>query len=150
VGDTVTSAIPVPVNVIVCVAGVALSVITMLPAHAPRAVGVKVMEMTQFLPAATELPQVLVSAKSPLGEIFVTLRAVVVLVFVSVTVRAALVEPTATEPNERDVAESVTLWACASYANPTKKTTQRNSRMRGTRLAFFIYCNSPCLMFCCS
>jgi hypothetical protein len=98
VGDTVTNPIPAPVNVMVWVAGVALSVITMFPVRAPSAVGLKVMVMTQRLPAATKVPQVLVSAKSPLDTILVTLRAVVVLVLWRVTVSPALVVPTATEP----------------------------------------------------
>jgi hypothetical protein len=38
------------------------------------------MVMVQLLPAASEVPQVLVSAKLPLGTIVVMLRAVVVLV----------------------------------------------------------------------
>jgi hypothetical protein len=112
-GVSVTGATPVPDRVMVCVAGDALSVITTLPVCAPRAVGVKVMVMTQLFDAATELPQVLVSANSLLATILVIVRAVVVLVLRRVTLELALVEPSPTLPNERDVADRVTLWACA-------------------------------------
>ena len=49
--------------------------------------------MAQFPPTATELPQLSVSAKSPLVEIVVIAKAAEP-VFVSVTVCAALVVPT--------------------------------------------------------
>jgi hypothetical protein len=79
-GVIVMGSTPVPVGVMVWVAGVALSLITMLPVCAPRAVGLKVMVIAQRAPAASEVPQVLVSAKLPLGTMLVMLRAVVVLV----------------------------------------------------------------------
>jgi hypothetical protein len=114
------------------VAGVALSVITTLPVTAPRAVGVIVMVMTQFLLAATEVPQVLVSANAPLTAIPLMLSAVVVLVLVSLTVLAALVEPTATLPKETDVADKVTTWACAvSIAAAIRK---KREETRSTRV----------------
>jgi hypothetical protein len=61
--------------------------------RAPDAVGLNVTLMVQFPAAATELPQVLVSAKSPLAAILVIVRAALP-VFDSVTVCAALVLPT--------------------------------------------------------
>jgi hypothetical protein len=63
----------------------------------PRAAGLKVTLMVQFLPAATLLPQVLVCAKSealvPVKETPTPVKAVVP-EFVTVTVLAALVVPT--------------------------------------------------------
>jgi hypothetical protein len=87
---------PPPVRLTVCVDGLALSVIVSEPVRAPAAVGVKVIAMVQLLPPATLVPQVLVSAKSPLATIDVTAK-VAVLPLVMVTVCAALVEPTACE-----------------------------------------------------
>jgi hypothetical protein len=113
------------------VAGVALSVITTLPVAAPRAVGAKVMVMVQRPPAATEVPQVLVSAKPlPLATILVTLSAVVVLVLCRVTVELVLA-PAASEPNACEVAERVTVWACAVSiaAVSTKKRETRSTRV---------------------
>jgi hypothetical protein len=63
------------------------------PVRVPVAVGVKVTLMVQEAPAATELPQVLVSAKSPLAEMLVILNAPLP-VLVSVTDWAELVVPT--------------------------------------------------------
>jgi hypothetical protein len=76
--------VPVPESVIVWLAGVALSLMTTLPVAAPSAVGLKVMLMAQFLPAATDVPQVLVCANGALATMLVTLSAVV-LVFDRVT-----------------------------------------------------------------
>ena len=44
----------------------ALSLIVTVPVRVPVAVGLKVTLMVQLPPAATELPQLLVSVKSPL------------------------------------------------------------------------------------
>jgi hypothetical protein len=82
------------------------------PVSVPGAVGVKVIEMVQFLPAATELPQVFVSAKFALAAILTGESAVVPL-FVSRTEAVPLVALTATEPKVCDVAESVAVWAWA-------------------------------------
>jgi hypothetical protein len=115
----------------VCVAGVALSVITTLPVTAPRAVGAKVMVITHRPFAATELPQVLVSAKPvPLATILLMVNAVVVLVLRRVTVEL-LVAPAATDPNAREVLERVTVWACAVTiaAASTKKRHTRSTRV---------------------
>ena len=56
-----TATVPVPVSVTVCVAGDALSVMTMEPVRVPDAVGLKVVVTTQLAPAARLVPQVLVS-----------------------------------------------------------------------------------------
>ena len=106
-------ATPVPVNVMVWVPGEALSVITMLPVAAPRVAGVKVTVMSHLVPGATEVPQLSVSAKLPLATILAMLTAIVLLLLLSLTVLLALVDPTPTEPNESEVVERVTTWACA-------------------------------------
>ncbi len=131
-GVIVIGATPVPVRVMVCGEVVALSVTVMLPVCAPRAEGVKVMLMLQFLPAATEVPQVLDTPNSLLLDtILVTLRAVVVLVLLSLTVRAELVEPTATLPNELDVADKVATCACAvSIAAAIRKKREETRSAR--------------------
>src|SRR5579859_7644932 len=84
---------PVPLNVTVCGLPGALSVIAIEPDLGPVAVGVKVIVSVQFAPTATEPPQLLVTAKSPLGDIFVMVNGPVP-ELVKVTVCAALVVPT--------------------------------------------------------
>src|SRR5882762_441666 len=56
---------PVPLRLIVCGLAGALSVMLIEAVRLPAAPGVKVTLMVQFAPAATELPQLSVSAKSP-------------------------------------------------------------------------------------
>jgi hypothetical protein len=88
---------PVPVRLTDCGLLEALSVMLSLPDRAPEAVGLKVTLMLQLAPAATELPQVLVCAKSLL---FVPVTAMLARlsgalpVFERVTDCAALVVPT--------------------------------------------------------
>ena len=71
----------------------ALSVIVRVPVRVPVAVGLKVTEMLQLAPAATLVPQVLVSAKSPEAAIEV-IESDAWPELVSVTDWAVLVEPT--------------------------------------------------------
>jgi hypothetical protein len=81
---------PVPFWLMVCGDPAALSAMLTAPVRVPLAVGVNVTPMVQEAPAATELPQVLVSAKSPLAEMLVML-SVPVPVLVSVEDWGALV-----------------------------------------------------------
>jgi hypothetical protein len=74
---------PVPVRLMVWVAGLALSVMVMAPVLVPAAVGLKVTLRVQLAPAATFGPQVLVWEKSPLTVILV-MRRVALPVFLSV------------------------------------------------------------------
>ena len=55
----------------------ALSLIVTVPVRVPAAVGLKVTLMAQLPPAATELPQLSVSAKSPLTAMLVMARLTV-------------------------------------------------------------------------
>jgi hypothetical protein len=90
-GDTLaTGTAPVPDRLIVCGLLLALSVMVIEPVRAPAAVGVKVTLIVQFPLAATLVPQVLVSAKSPLGVILLMLSDALP-ELVSVTGWAALV-----------------------------------------------------------
>ena len=82
-----------PVRLMVCGDPAALSAMLTAPVRVPVAVGVNVTLMVQEAPAATELPQVSVSAKSPLAEMLVTLN-VPLPVLLSVTDWAELVVPT--------------------------------------------------------
>lgn len=59
-----TGAIPVPLNVTLCVVTVELSVTVRVADLVPRARGLKVTDIAQLPPAATLVPQVLVCAKS--------------------------------------------------------------------------------------
>jgi hypothetical protein len=96
-------AVPVPVSATVCGLPVALSDTEMLACRVPEAVGVKVTLMVQLVAAASELPQVLVCAKSPLfvPVMLMLLRVKAALPeLLSVTVLAALVVPTAWFANE--------------------------------------------------
>jgi hypothetical protein len=58
-------AVPVPERATACGLPLALSLMVTEAASAPTREGLKVTLIVQFAPAATELPQVLVSAKSP-------------------------------------------------------------------------------------
>ena len=57
---------PVPVRVAVCGLPVALSVTATAAARVPDAAGTNVTLIVQLAPAATDVPQVLLWAKSPL------------------------------------------------------------------------------------
>jgi hypothetical protein len=97
-------ATPVPLSVIFCGLVFALSVIVTIPVRDPAAVGVNVIEIVQLPRAATELPQVLVWAKSPVMVMLPTLKTTDE-PLLTVTDFAALVIPTATVPNERELLE---------------------------------------------
>ena len=73
--DCTAGAVPVPVRLTVCGLPVALSVRVTAAVRVPLAVGVKVTLIVQLAPAATELPHVLVCAKSP-GFVPVSARLV--------------------------------------------------------------------------
>jgi hypothetical protein len=91
VADKLTAAaVPVPDRATVCGLPVALSVTVIVPGWLPVAVGVNVTVMEQLAPAATEAPQVLVSAYWVLATMLVMLSAVLP-ELVSVMVCAALV-----------------------------------------------------------
>ncbi len=68
----------------------------------------KVIVILQFLPAATDVPHVLVCVKGPLAMTLATANAVVLL-FVSVTLFVLLLDPNTTFPNETEVDESVAV-----------------------------------------
>jgi hypothetical protein len=68
-------AVPVPVRLTVCVAGLALSVTVIAPLCEPVAVGVKVTLRVQLALAARLKPQVLVWEKSPLIVMLIIVRA---------------------------------------------------------------------------
>jgi len=75
VGERLTTgAVPVPVRLMVWVAGLALSVMVTAPVLVPAAVGLKVTLRVQVALAATLEPQVLVREKSPLTVILLMLR----------------------------------------------------------------------------
>src|SRR5439155_18162743 len=77
VGERLGKPAPVPDRLAVCGLLVALSVTVKAPLRVPVAVGVKVTLIVQFAPAATEAPQLLVWAKSPL---FAPVMAMLVIV----------------------------------------------------------------------
>ncbi len=89
--------VPVPASGTVCGLSEALSVMVTAAARLPDAAGVKLTLTVQLAPAATLVPQVLLSLKSPL---FVPVMAILEIVrvavplFVSVTFAAALPVPT--------------------------------------------------------
>ena len=114
----VAGATPVPLKEIRCGLLFALSVIVTCPVREPAAVGVNVMLMVQLPRPGTELPQVLVWAKSPVIAIPLMLKAVDELLL-SVTERDALVLPTATLPKERELLERLALWADAGCTAAT-------------------------------
>ena len=87
---------------------VALLATVRLPVAAPPAVGVNVTLTVQDAPAASEDPQVFVCANGAPAETDDRL-AVAVPVLVTVTVWAALADPTAWLPNDRDAGEAVSV-----------------------------------------
>jgi len=102
---------PVPVNAILCGDPPALSVIETAAASAPPVVGSKSPVMVHCAPTARLLPQVLVNANddafAPVTAMLVIVRAAAPLL-VNVTDCDAVAVPTAEEPNDKLVAESVT------------------------------------------
>jgi hypothetical protein len=98
VGETAANGpLPVPVKFTVCGLLVALSVRVNVAVRVPGPVGVNVILMVQLPPAATELPQVFVSEKSPglvpVAWMPVMVKAVVPVLF-RVMVWAPLGDPT--------------------------------------------------------
>ena len=100
-----TGAVPVPVRLTVCVAGLALSVMVKEPLFEPLAVGVKVTLRVQLALAARLAPQVLVWEKSPLfvpAMVTLVMLSVALPVLVSVMGAAELVVPTTWLPKLYD------------------------------------------------
>jgi hypothetical protein len=96
-GTVIVGATAVPVRLAVCGLLVALSVTVSVAVRVPAAVGVKVTLIVQLAPAASELPQLFDSAKSPgLVPVIATLAMVAgpVPVLVSVTTWSGPVTPT--------------------------------------------------------
>lgn len=87
---------PVPVRVMICGLPLALSLIVRVAERLPAEAGVKVTEIVQFVPAATDAPHVLLVAKSPglapFKEIPMMFRGALPVLF-SVTDWGALVTP---------------------------------------------------------
>ena len=92
-GKSVVAKTPVPFNAEVCGLFAASSTTVSVPLRAPVVVGVNVTLIVQLAPAATEVPQVLVCAKSPVVEIKDMFRAMLCLL-VSVSALAELVVDT--------------------------------------------------------
>ena len=82
--------VPLPVREMVCRFVASVSISVMRPLRAPTAEGVKVTLIEQLACAASELPQVLVCAKSPLATMLMMFR-VVLPVLLSVTLCEELV-----------------------------------------------------------
>ena len=101
---------PVPVSATFWGEPPALSVMMMAAVNAPVAAGSKCPWMLQFAPAAKLVPQLLANTNE---DAFVPVRAMLVMdkvalpVLVKVTACDAVAVPTAEEPNDRLVAESV-------------------------------------------
>jgi len=68
---------PVPARMVICVAGLALSVMVTVPVLSPVPVGLKVTAMLQEAPAATPDPHELVREKSPVIAMLAILRVAV-------------------------------------------------------------------------
>jgi hypothetical protein len=98
---------PVPDKLTVCGLLLPLSVTVNVPVRAPTTVGVKVTLIEHRVPAFTELPQVLVSAKSPVVEMLVIASADARLL-ASVTESGLLVVPTVRLVNVSLVTDRVT------------------------------------------
>jgi hypothetical protein len=100
---------PVPDSVTFCGLPAALSLTLSAAVRVPVIVGWKVILIVQLAPATSELPQVCVCPKSPALVPVIAMPVmlkVVVPTFVSVTVMAALVVPTVTDPKFKLVGKS--------------------------------------------
>jgi hypothetical protein len=106
--ETVTGAVPVPVSVTVCGLVSALSVTTRLPAAALRAVGTNCTLIVQLAPAASDAPHVVAETTNGPPVERPLMPSAVFRRLVTVTLRALLVLPTATDPNEMLLDDSVT------------------------------------------
>jgi hypothetical protein len=84
-----------------------LSTIVSVPVREPPAVGPNASAIEQFEPAASEVPQVFVCAKSPVAEML-EMESEALPVFVTVMVCVALVVPTYWLPKVRLDEDSVT------------------------------------------
>jgi len=138
-GVTVKGAEPVPWRETDSVLGIPSSAIVTVPATAPSAVGVNVIEIVQLRFAVTEVPQVSVSVKPAVAVMLVTLSAAV-LRFVS-RIFVVLDAPTATEPKLCEVEDSVTVCARAlRAANPTNSNAIKKGpdNTRTFRFVFII------------
>jgi hypothetical protein len=117
VGDTVTLPPdvlpPVPDNATVCGLLLDESETVSVAARDPLVLGLNAMETLQLAAAARLLPQVLLEITKSPGFVPVTDTLLMVIEeldpFLSVAVCDALVEPTFTEPNEREVGLIVTV-----------------------------------------
>jgi hypothetical protein len=98
----------VPLRETVCGLSAALSVNVTVPFTLPVVSGARVTLIAQFAPAASVVPQLLVSAKFALAAILVILSAAVP-ELVSVMSRGSLAEPSTSLPNVRLFAEKETL-----------------------------------------
>jgi hypothetical protein len=129
--------VPVPPSAACCGLPAALSVTLRAAERAPLAVGLNVTLMMQLDPAASELPQVWVWAKSPglfpLTAMLVIVKEVVP-TFVSVTFIAALVVPIAWVKKLRLTGESfavvpipltVTCWGLPTALSVTRSAAVR-------------------------
>jgi hypothetical protein len=130
---------PVPVRLAVCGLLPALSAMVRAPVRLPTRVGVNVTLIVHFAWAATEAPQVLVSAKSPVTETLVIASAVAWLL-VSVTTLAPLVVPTVRLGNVSAVGERVTAAVAAAghsrNAGPAQASTAQDARDNNQRKSF--------------
>lgn len=104
---------PVPLKLAVCGEPLALSEIISAPVRVPTTDGVNVTEIVQLAPAATLVPQLLVSAKSPDAAIELSVRAAWP-EFVSFTACAVLVVPVVCEAKVRLVGDSVAVGVAAT------------------------------------
>ena len=115
-----TGVTPTPVPARFTTSGLlaSLSVIVTAAALVPVAVGVNVALIVQFPPAASELPQVFVAAKSPLS---VPVTAIPLMakadapLLVSVVLCALLVDPTVWFPKLKLLLDRLTFVAWVTY-----------------------------------
>jgi hypothetical protein len=109
VAETAKS-VPFPLKETTCGLPEALSLMVTVPVRVPIVVGVKLTVIAQLALTASDVPQVLVWAKSPLATMLVIV-SVAVPVLVSVIVCGTLVVPNCWLPNATLVAERVATGA---------------------------------------
>jgi len=141
VGESVTGALPDPVRLTVCGLVMASSVNVSVPVTEPVPVGENVTPTVQLAPAATLVTQVLLATVNPALAATVATFRLTFARLVNVTVFAALVNPTATEPKFKLLEEKETgalpdparFTVCVPASSVTVRVPEAEPRTLGVK-----------------
>jgi hypothetical protein len=139
-GETANPLIPVPLRLTVCGLLLALSLTNRIPVCAPQLRGVKLTQIVQLAPAASELPQVLVWENRGLEIAMPDMVTAVVSLLLSVKGTGALLLPTNWGEKMYKYGETVTF--IAKLCNGHAKITSRMANLK-IKWVFFSTALSP-------